>query len=357
MPYPYLAPACPAAQSSPQHQRTSSRQRNRATAKSKIHFVKYYSTEMLVDTARLDQAEDFAYRCIFDWVLETGDGLHDDDRLLARLTKTPPPAWAEIKARLLELGMIIIKAGRITIARCQALLAQAHEGVAQKQRAGRASAAARARRSATGKSQPVEGQFDFNGRSTTHDSELTTQLDPADAGSNPQSPPAGAFSGAAAPPDFYARPKEGNTEPRGAPAADLEAAYQAFTAAYPHLVDANATRRALAEALRQAPIGEICAGAENYRAWLHQPGNTTAPMNSARWLRREGWRDSRDVRALEVSDPNVVPLISAGGAIYARAQRRAFSPHQAHADRFRRMGIAVRDAQRVSGGQAAAPGF
>jgi hypothetical protein len=96
-----------------------SRRLNRAAAKSKISHVWYSASEMIAETERLDQPEELAYRRIFDRVLLTGDALPDDDQLLARLTKAPAPAWAKIKARLLELGMIIVKAGRITISHPQ----------------------------------------------------------------------------------------------------------------------------------------------------------------------------------------------------------------------------------------------
>lgn len=188
---------------------------------------------MLVDTELLDQPDELAYRRIFDRLLQTGGGLPDDDRLFARVAKASAAAWLKIKARLLELGMIIVKAGRITVARCQALIAQAREGVAQKQRAGKASAAARARRSAAEKSrQPVEAQFNFNGRSTSHESGVINQIDPADAGSDLLSPPARDFSRATPPPAFDRMAKARNAEPKGAPSADLEAAYQAFADVY-----------------------------------------------------------------------------------------------------------------------------
>jgi uncharacterized protein YdaU (DUF1376 family) len=356
-----MAPARPAAQSSAQHQHTPCRRgrcRNRAAATPKIIFVRYYPSEMLVDTELLDRADELAYRRIFDRVLQTGDGLPDDDLYLARVVKASAGVWAKIKARLLELGMIIARAGRITIARCQALIAQAREGVAQRQRAGTASAAARARRSAIGKfRQPVEAELNFNGRSTSHESGVTNQIDPADAGSVPLSPPAGDFSRAAppaTPPHAIEQDEpasDGNASPKGAPPADLAAAFAAFGAVYPHIVNERLTRSALASALLKAPFREIRSGAENYRAWLDQPGNTTPPMNSAKWLREEGWRDRRYVRAPDRADPNVVRLIptTCGTPNYAQRPRRP-SPHQTLADAARHVGLAAQRAQHLSGG-------
>ena len=322
----YITPAGAAAQSPAQHQHTL-RRKNRAHASGKIIFVRYFATEMMVDTELLEPSEELAYRRIFDRVLQTCDRLPDDDALLARLAKITVRSWAQIKAKLLELGMIIAKAGRITIARCQQLIREARQAVAQKQRAGKASAAARATKrafsapnSAAAKSlQPVEPALNFNAVATNHESGLTIQIDPPDGGSLPLSPPPGDFARSAAratavdtlvgeQEEAASAGEAMHGQQPSPPPPTLEAAFEAFTGRYPSVVNLRATRAALAEALRNTPFEEIDAGIDPHRAWLAQPGNNTQAKNSARWLREEGWRDRRYFRPPDPAAANVVHL-------------------------------------------------
>ena len=105
-------------------------------------FVSYCAKDFLDGTQLLDPWEELAYRRICDMIYATNDRLPDDDRKLAWMTKVGR-RWPAIKATLTggERPKLIVVDGRITNIRCQEALGTAAQSIAQKGRAGAASAA------------------------------------------------------------------------------------------------------------------------------------------------------------------------------------------------------------------------
>jgi len=122
----------------------------------------------------------------------------------------------------------------------------------------------------------------------------TKTIKTADAVSPPEVPPARRRVGEQEPAAPPAKASPEIAQP-GAPAPDSAAAFDTFSAAYPHIVDEPATCDALARALEGTAIDEIVAGAERYAAWLAVNDNEP-PMNSANWLRRKRWLDRLYIR-------------------------------------------------------------
>lgn len=105
-------------------------------------FIDWCPKDALDGTQMLDPWEELAYRRLLDLIYATDDGLPDDDRKLAWMTKTGS-RWKRVKAALIEMGKIAVVEGRITNARCQKTLEKTRAKIAQKSDAGKASFTAR----------------------------------------------------------------------------------------------------------------------------------------------------------------------------------------------------------------------
>lgn len=103
-----------------------------------ILFVDWCASDVLKETQMLEPYEDLAYRIIMDFILSTNDNLPDDDRRLARLTKTFRK-WKEIKQTLIDFNLIEVKDGFIKHKKVTSKLQHARKLYEQRSGAGIAS--------------------------------------------------------------------------------------------------------------------------------------------------------------------------------------------------------------------------
>ncbi|MBL4761269.1 MAG: DUF1376 domain-containing protein [Gammaproteobacteria bacterium] len=104
-----------------------------------ILFVDWCASDVLKETQMLEPYEDLAYRIIMDFILSTNDNLPDDDRRLARLTKTFRK-WKGIKQTLIDFNLIELENGFIRHKKVTSKLQHARKFYEQKRGAGIASA-------------------------------------------------------------------------------------------------------------------------------------------------------------------------------------------------------------------------
>lgn len=105
----------------------------------KVLFVEWCAKEALEGTQLLEPMEELAYRRVLDFIYSTNDQLPDDDKRLARLTKTGRQ-WKAIKQTLIAFGKIEVKNGFLTNKKCTSKIELAKKNIAQKKAAGEASA-------------------------------------------------------------------------------------------------------------------------------------------------------------------------------------------------------------------------
>jgi hypothetical protein len=75
-------------------------------------------------------------------------------------------------------------------------------------------------------------------------------------------------------------------------AVEMDTEFATFWTAYPHKVCELTARSAFAAARRKTTLAKLLAGAARYTELLYRSG-APYPMNPARWLRLERWRDQR----------------------------------------------------------------
>lgn len=102
-------------------------------------WIRWFPKDALDGMAQLAPMEELAYRRILDLIITTGDGLRDDDRALAWMTKAGRQ-WPAVKARLIELGKIASEDGFIRNTRASESCIETERFVAQKSGAGKSSA-------------------------------------------------------------------------------------------------------------------------------------------------------------------------------------------------------------------------
>lgn len=105
-------------------------------------WVRWCAKDALDGMVMLSPVEECAYRRILDSIFVTGDKLADDDRAMAWITKAGRQ-WKAVKKRLLDLGKITVESGFIRNKRASEACSESRSFVAQKVRAGNASAEAR----------------------------------------------------------------------------------------------------------------------------------------------------------------------------------------------------------------------
>jgi len=102
-------------------------------------WVRWRPKDALDGMAPLSPLEELAYRRILDLIFTSNDRLLDDDRALAWMTKTLR-SWAKVKARLIELGKIMVEGGYIRNQRATEACIESRSFIAQKSAAGQCSA-------------------------------------------------------------------------------------------------------------------------------------------------------------------------------------------------------------------------
>jgi uncharacterized protein YdaU (DUF1376 family) len=105
----------------------------------KPYYVDWDPGEALKGTEILEPLEELAYRRIIDLIYATNDALPDDEKRLARMTKTGK-SWKKIRLTLIELDKIQIVNGFIRNKKCTSELAAARQRIEQNSRAGKISA-------------------------------------------------------------------------------------------------------------------------------------------------------------------------------------------------------------------------
>ena len=283
-----------------------------------MKFVSYCADDMLRETRPLTRSEKAAYRELFDILINEGGRLPDDDERLAETLGLRRAAWRRIKARLVELKRIVVANGQIVIERVLKLLGAAAEKIAQRAAAGRQSGKNRRRNNPKFSQESAETL----GFVRTNYQPSTKEESPGGV-SPPQIPPT-LFDSIG----FDAVEEERSkatpvvqTAPRARPAAPASADFEVWWRVWPHKVRRAEAEAPFATAARHASLGELVAGAERYAQSLGVP-NAPAPMNPAKWLRLERWRD----------EP-FLPLIINGnqgnhGGAYAYDARASERPRQ-----------------------------
>lgn len=109
---------------------------------SKPLYIDWYPQAALDGMNQLSALEELAYRRILDMIFVTDDNLIDDDKVLSWSTKTGK-AWKKVKAKLIALGKIEVKEGKIRNRKAGLSLSQSRHRIEQKSVAGKASATAR----------------------------------------------------------------------------------------------------------------------------------------------------------------------------------------------------------------------
>lgn len=110
--------------------------------KDKPIWVRWCAKDALDGMGILSPLEELAYRRVLDLIFVSDDHLVDDDRAMAWMTKAGRQ-WKAIKKRLLDLGKITVEDGFIRNARASDACTESRDFVAQKVKAGAASAEAR----------------------------------------------------------------------------------------------------------------------------------------------------------------------------------------------------------------------
>ena len=109
----------------------------------KVLFIEWGAHDALGGTLQMEPLAELAYRRIIDMIYATDDNLIDDDKVMAYSTKTGNK-WKAIKKSLInDHHKIYIENGYIRNNKCAEKLEKSWKNIAQKTKAGKASAEAR----------------------------------------------------------------------------------------------------------------------------------------------------------------------------------------------------------------------